>query len=201
MSKNIKVPHSKFIGVSGYARSGKDTFYERCKLHLEKQGKKACRFAFADALKNECDEILSKYTDISAFTEDPEKKELIRPLLVVYGTEIRRKLDQNCWIKKIQDDVIKKLNDDYYVFVTDVRFKNEAEWVKMNGGILVNVQRGDIGPANHEEHKQGHHIRKLVSHKIDWETYGDNKLDQCDEHVLPFLNYLLRASFRPEMLI
>ena len=67
---------SKFIGVSGFARSGKDTFYERCKIFLEKEGKKVCRFGFADALKEECDELLGKYTDISAFTENNSEKKL-----------------------------------------------------------------------------------------------------------------------------
>ena len=60
----------KLIGISGFARSGKDTFYQRSKIALEKEGYKACRFAFADALKYEIDEILSKYTEISAFTEN-----------------------------------------------------------------------------------------------------------------------------------
>ena len=100
--KTIKLSGSKFIGISGFARSGKDTFYERCKIHLEKEGKKVCRFAFADALKSECDELLSKYTDISAFTENKTEKETVRPLLVSWGTQIRRELDQNCWIKKIK---------------------------------------------------------------------------------------------------
>ena len=55
---------------------------------------------FADALKEECDELLGKYTDISAFTENNSEKKLVRPLLVTWGTSIRRKLDENCWIKK-----------------------------------------------------------------------------------------------------
>ena len=120
---------SKLIGISGFARSGKDTFYQRGKIALEKEGYKACRFAFADALKYEIDEILAKYTEISAFTENKTEKELIRPLLVTWGTDIRRKIDENCWIKKIQSDVEKKIKEGYYVFVTNVRYKNEAEHI------------------------------------------------------------------------
>jgi len=199
--KAIKLSGSKFIGVSGFARSGKDTFYERCKIHLEKEGKKVCRFGFADVLKAECDELLSKYTDISAFTENKTEKELVRPLLVTWGTQIRRGLDQNCWIKKIQQDVIDKLIEGYYVFITDVRFKNEAEWIKMNGGLLVNVVRDGVGPANHDEHTQSHHIKKLVSHKINWETFGAENLDKCDEFALPFLNHVLKLNSQPEMIL
>ena len=199
--KTIKLSGSKFIGVSGFARSGKDTFYERCKIALEKEGKKVCRFAFADALKSECDELLSKYTDISAFTENKTEKELVRPLLVTWGTNIRRELDQNCWIKKIQQDVVDKLIEDYYVFITDVRFKNEAEWIKINGGLLVNIGREGIGPANHDEHRQYHHIKKLTSHKINWPTFGEDDINNCDEFVFPFLNQVLRLNSQPEMVL
>ena len=166
-----------------------------------KEGKKVCRFGFADALKSECDELLSKYTDISAFTENKTEIELIRPLLVTWGTEIRRKLDENCWLKKIQDDVESKLFDGYHVFITDVRFKNEAEWVKHNGGLLVNVAREDIGPANHEEHKQSHLFKALVSHKVYWPTFGQEDIENCDEFVVPFLNHFLLSNRKVEQLL
>ena len=179
---------SRLIGISGFARSGKDTFYQRAKLALEKEGYQACRFAFADALKEECNEILSKYTDIDAFTEDEGAKEMIRPLLVTWGTDIRRKLDENCWIKKIQSQVEEKIRDGYYVFITDVRYKNEAEWIKINGGTLVNLTRHDVGPANHEEHRESHRMRPFISHKVYWETFGKEDIEKCDEYVIPFMS-------------
>ena len=140
--------------------------------------------------KEECDELLSKYTSISAFTEDDKDKELIRPLLVTYGTEIRRKLDPNCWIKKIQDRVISKLDEGYYVFVTDVRFKNEAEWIRINGGTLINIARSGCPPANHEEHKQYHFMKSFYNYHVAWDTFGEDKIEKCDEYVIPFLNQL-----------
>jgi hypothetical protein len=185
---------SQLIGLSGFARSGKDTFYERSKLLLEKHGKKAVRVAFADALKSECDELLSKYTNISAFTEIDKEKELIRPLLVTYGTHIRRALNENCWLEKIQPEVIEYLKSDYYVFVTDVRFKNEAQWITMNGGLLVNVARENIKPANHEEHKQAHLMKGLINYDIFWPTYGSDNIEKCDDHVFPLFNHLLQQK-------
>ena len=185
---------NRLIGVTGFARSGKDTFYERSKALLEKNDKKACRFAFADALKNECDTFLKEHTGISAFTEDSKEKEMIRPFLVTYGTDIRRKLDQNCWIKTIQQDIINKLDEGYFVFVTDVRFKNEAEWIKMNGGFVVNVNRDGVGPANHHEHQQSHFYKALVSYNVQWPTYGPDELDKCDEHVLPLLAHMIKRE-------
>jgi len=185
---------SKLIGISGFARSGKDTFYERSKLLLEKHGKKAVRVAFADALKEECDELLSKYTNLSAFTEKDSEKEIVRPLLVTYGTQIRRKLNENCWIEKIQPQVIEYLKSDYYVFVTDVRFKNEAKWIQLNRGILVNIARENIKPANHEEHRQLHLMKGLINYDLFWPTYGKDQLSSCDEHILPLFNHLLKEQ-------
>ena len=185
---------SCLIGVSGFARSGKDTFYERSKLLLEKHGKKTVRVAFADALKSECDELLSKYTNISAFTEEDKDKELIRPLLVTYGTHIRRALNENCWIEKVQPQVIEYLKSDCYVFVTDVRFKNEAQWITMNGGLLVNVAREGIKPANHDEHKQAHHMKSFINYDVFWPTYGAEEIDKCDDHVFPLFNHLLKEK-------
>jgi hypothetical protein len=189
---------SQLIGISGFARSGKDTAFERSKLMLAKEGKEAVRFAFADALKSEVDKLLLEHAGISAFTENKKDKELIRPLLVTYGTEIRRKLDPNCWIKKIQQDVVDQLNLGKYVFVTDVRFQNEAEWIRLNGGFLLNISRSGASPANHEEHRQYHRMKKLISYNIMWDTYGDDNLDQCDEHILPFLSHLIKSKPLPK---
>ena len=183
---------SYLIGVSGFARSGKDTFYQRAKILLEKHGKKAVRVAFADALKSECDELLSKYTGISAFTEENKDKELIRPLLVTYGTNIRRALNENCWIEKVQPQVIEYLKSGYFVFVTDVRFKNEAQWIKMNGGTLINVSRENVKPANHEEHKQLHLMKGFIDYDVFWPTYGEDEIEKCDDHTFPLFNHLLQ---------
>jgi hypothetical protein len=176
----------KLIGITGFARSGKDTFFNRAKTLLEKDSYRCERVAFADALKSEVNQILEPNAGISAFTEDNLDKELIRPLLVTYGTDIRRKLNPNCWIEKIQPQVIDLLEDNKFVFVTDVRYANEAEWIKINQGILIKVERHGILPANHEEHKQSVLLKKFVDFNLGWPTYGED-LSDCDSHIIPIL--------------
>jgi len=183
----------KLIGITGFARSGKDTFYQRAANFLAKEGHSSARIAFADALKNELNELLTTHTGISAFTEEDQDKELIRPLLVTYGTHIRRHLNQNCWIEKVQPRVIHHLNEGDYVFVTDVRYENEAQWINMNGGTLVSVCREGIKPANHEEHKQSVRMKKYVKYNINWPTFGSDKLEGCDSHIFPFLSHLIQS--------
>ena len=124
------------------------------------------RYSFADALKNELDELLVKYTGISAFTENNEEKEIVRPLLVTYGTDVRRKLNEDCWIEKITAGVNTDLQLNKHVFITDVRFLNEAKWIKSNGGILININRQGVGPANKDEQEQYELFKDLIDHKI-----------------------------------
>mgnify|MGYP003326149020 CR=1 FL=1 len=109
---------NNIIGVTGFARSGKDTFYNYSTKALNRA--KCYRYAFADALKEECDSFLQANLGISAFTEEAQEKELIRPFLVTYGTEIRRKLDPFCWIKKVEASIEENhpASDKNFIFIT-----------------------------------------------------------------------------------
>ncbi len=182
---------SKLIGITGFARSGKDTFYELSSRYLESVDKKSKRFAFADVLKSECDEITVKHTGISCFTSNDEEKFLIRPLLVAYGTHLRRQLNPNCWIDGIKDQVRSSLGDGDVVFITDVRFKNEVDWVIAEGGQVVSIEREGIGPANPDEDSQSKLIAPLVNHTLSWETFGKDSLHRGQGSVIPILFNIL----------
>lgn len=184
----------KLIGITGFARSGKDTFYKRSAQLLSKEGYQSTRIAFADALKNELNELLLSNIGISAFTEEDKEKDLIRPLLVTYGTHLRRHLNESCWIEKVEPRVSFHLDNDEYVFVTDVRYENEAKWILSLGGTLVSVSRYGVKPANHEEHTQSIRMKKYIKYNIDWPTFGEDKIEECDKHVFPFLNHFV-ANF------
>ena len=175
---------NKLIGISGFATSGKDTLFKESSLFLNSLGKNASRFAFADELKAECDEFLLNNVGISAFTKNPVEKEIIRPFLVTYGTDLRRRLDPSCWIKKISQKVSIESKQSF-VFVTDVRFLNEAQWILDSGGFLVHVSRSGIGPANGDEHKEFLKYKKLIDLHIKWPSTNEPKL-----YLNNFFNFL-----------
>lgn len=183
---------NNIIGVTGFARSGKDTFYKYSSQALNRA--KCHRYAFADALKEECDAFLQANLGISAFTEEAEEKELIRPFLVTYGTGIRRKLDPLCWIKKVEKSIVKNhpASNKNFIFITDVRFKNEAEWVKSLGGLIVQVTREGFGPANPDEHTQSSLIKPFVDLHVMWPSFGAENLDDCST----YLNPIIKKNFR-----
>ena len=179
---------SKLIGVSGFARSGKDTFCSRASKFLEFHGHTCKTYSFANALKGELNELLLKHTGISAFTEIDSEKEVIRPLLVTYGTDVRRKLNPNCWIESIQDKIATDLSSNHYVFISDVRFLNEAEWIKSQGGYLFNIQRHNVSAANKDEAEQYKLFHHFIDYRISWPTFGEDTLSNCDDYVVKLFN-------------
>lgn len=178
----------KLIGLTGFARSGKDTFYDFAGAFISGRGDCGVRMAFADVLKEECDGLTLPHAGISSFTTVPHEKELIRPLLVAYGTHLRRRLNPNCWIDKIRAPVNQSLENGKYVFITDVRFENEAQWIKSEGGALVTIVRQGVGPANPDEEEQFPLILPLVDFSVEWPTYGAENIDQC----APIVNSTMR---------
>jgi hypothetical protein len=182
----------KIIGLTGFARVGKDTFQIRSKSLLRSISDNfVChRYAFADSLKKECDDFLIKNIGISSFTESTSEKNVIRPFLVTYGTHLRRKMDPECWIKKVRP-LVSSINScpgkSDFIFVTDVRFRNEAEWIKSTGGEIINISREGYGPANIEEKEQSLLIAPLIDHEVFWPTFGDDNINECDHLILPIL--------------
>lgn len=60
-----------------------------------------------------------------------------RSILQWYGTDFWRKKDPDHWVKKVAAS-IKEIDADVFL-IPDVRFKNEANWIRSEGGIVVKV--------------------------------------------------------------
>lgn len=67
----------------------------------------------------------------------------IRQLLQKFGTEVGRSISPNLWVDALMNDYIEAKSKGYEEdwIVTDVRFKNEAEAIRENGGILIRLNR------------------------------------------------------------
>jgi hypothetical protein len=184
-------PKMKVIGISGLARCGKDSFYQISKSILEEKGIQSTRFAFADCLKEECDQILKENIGISAFTENSEEKKIIRPLLVTYGTHIRRKLNENCWIEKIEESVLSKVSEGNVTFITDVRFENEIDWVHSLNGESVHITREGIVPPNKDEAKNNPILKNKSTQLVDWPNFDSIKESDVSNIVNKVLQLIL----------
>jgi hypothetical protein len=177
------------IGISGYARSGKDTFGDALVKILKQYGIRAKTYALATQLKTDIDFLTKSDFGISAFTKDDAEKYIIRPLLVGYG-ESWRKANPNHWIEVLDSN----LESGTLTIITDIRYENEADYVLENQGFLLNINRSIdensfIGPANEEEKLNAPKVKEKCLFNLCWGTMSDQNL--IDEIVESFIISIL----------
>lgn len=173
---------NNMIGLTGVARSGKDTFYSILKKYLEEKNIKSERLAFADNLKYELNDFTKEKFKIDLFDCDPKEKELVRPLMVAYGKCRRAQTEGKYWTSLL-DNKIKKLTDkDTIPIITDVRYieykEDEYSWLKNYNGILIHISRklddgSIVPPANIEEKANDNKLKAVADINISWETCQD----------------------------
>lgn len=127
------------IGVTGEARAGKDTFARLLGEHGYR------RVAFADALK----QVVALIADepVGLYHDDTTKEQYTdalgmtrRQALQLMGTEGGRKvLGDLVWVNRLTRSW-RNAGKPRWV-VSDVRFDNEAEAIRANGGIIVKIVR------------------------------------------------------------
>lgn len=151
------------IGLSGYARTGKDTIASMIIAETEGLDQSFQRRAFADPLKDlalAIDPIIgagSASTDgelfhLSSFVElwgwevAKDRHPEVRRFLQALGEHARGTFGDQVWV----DGLRRSLPPLGYTVVTDVRYANEArqirEWLHRN--VIVRVHRPGYGPAN-----------------------------------------------------
>lgn len=151
---------AKIIGLSGYARSGKDTIAGfAAEFGWERR-------AFADKLKEflyaqdpavvygmDLNETvygpLSTMVNVMGWEEAkevaPDAYGSVRKVLQRLGTEAGRKiLGENVWV----DAVMSTLEVGGRYIFTDVRFENEAQAIKDRGGSIWRITRPGFEPVN-----------------------------------------------------
>lgn len=170
------------IGIAGNATAGKDTLGLHFESFLNELGIKCNRTSFAHALRVEVDDFVRETLGFSAFTQEPEQKKLVRPFLVYWGTEIRRKQNPDHWIESLE------LHEDAVNIVCDVRFPNELDWIKSNGGLSFFVSREKDGkiipPANDYELENNKVLRQNVDYSFVWQTVGVEDAKEIAHEVL-----------------
>jgi hypothetical protein len=126
------------IGLSGKARSGKDAVADKCaelfgwrKMKLANPLKKMCREMFGLSLE---------HTD-GAWKEQPVGTTTPRQLMIEIG-RLGRAVRTNFWVERLQQEILKTPQAQIHTYViADVRFLNEAAWIKNHGGMMVRLER------------------------------------------------------------
>lgn len=179
----------KLIGLTGYARSGKDTIGSRL---VTEHG--FVRVAFADAVRDatlvlnpivtinsdkmgvdewRVQDLVDLYGWEKCKTIYPE----IRRLLQVMGTEVGRDIfGPSSWTDIALRKIAEYANVESLcvgvtakIVVTDVRFANEADLIHDLGGQVWKVERSGFGPVNA-------HASEVLDFEVDYILDNDNDI-------------------------
>jgi len=196
------------IGISGYARSGKDLFTSVAQKGLKEHGIKSEKFSLAYELKNDLKSLIKTKIGIDVFTDDTQSKSIIRPLLVAYGDVMRKTSDGKYWTAKVSQRIDKSKAD--VVFITDIRYdvypEDECTWLnrKMSGKLIhitkfkqSAVPQGkrfsknkivkiyDAAPNDHEL-LNNPKVKSKANYAFEWEDYSD-KLNDTSLEDHPYI--------------
>lgn len=165
---------AKLIGLSGYARSGKNTVADVLTNEIE-----FVQISFADPMRDALyalNPIVGRHSALPTRLQDvinhfgwgnykstvwgPEIRELMQRL----GTDVARKQwGEDFWVKAAMNKATQYPN----VVFTDVRFKNEADAIRELGGEVWRVRRPGIFPANN-------HVSETDMDDYEFDRYVDN---------------------------
>lgn len=168
---------TNFIGLTGYAQSGKDTV---AKTLIEEYGYK--RVGFADPIRDFVLKINPILHDgrrigewVKEFGWDITKAQTeARRLLQDTGMVAREMFGEDFWVEL----AVSNIEPTDKVVITDVRFKNEADMIRMMGGKIFRVTRPGVGPVN------GHVSESdMDEYSVDHVIVNDGGLDNLRDQV------------------
>lgn len=173
------------IGILGEAQAGKDTV-----ARILVQRHDFVRRGFADALKEDVGLSLLHWTDpqyiehrvyarkyVDGLKPFPE----IRTLLQAYGAA-RRALDQDYWIRRLFAWAGREHPGDSLV-IPDVRYRNEAEYLRKVGFRLIRVVRPGHDNGLTEVQRNHPSERELAAWRVDWQLSNDGTLADLAREV------------------
>ena len=191
------------IGLTGVARSGKDTFYSILNKFLKQKNLNSERLALADNLKKEMGHFVKEKFKIELTKCSDSEKEMIRPLMVAYGKCRRQQTEGKYWTSLIDEKIKDSIKNDIVPIITDIRYieykEDEYAWLKSKDGILVHISRrlndgSLVLPANIEEKANDNKLKAVADFSFTWETCQDtNFLYQLMEKNLEKIYELYRS--------
>lgn len=179
----VKVFKPKLIGLAGKARSGKDTV---AKLLQKYNAINTISFAepIRDALRGMIglndDHFHGSLKEVSLGWIDKSPRQLMQTLGTQWGREL---VDQDIWLKLAKRNIEASHRLGIHVVITDVRFDNEAEFIRDNGGIVWHISRGDAPQVNT-------HASEAGVTQAPGDLYVDNNgtLEELESLVLTLFN-------------
>lgn len=182
------------LGLHGLKRSGKDTFAEQFCRTMQEVNNAAWHInSFADPLRK-LGQAMFGINEANREVEIPGIGKTGRQFLQIVGTEVVRQFHPDTWVKSFAH----RISGERLVVCTDVRFNNEAQYIKDNGGLIVHIRRPDLESLD----KDAHVSEAGISHKyIDVGVSNEGTLEDykrlIDMFVYDFVLYCENANVTP----
>tara|TARA_Y100000361_G_scaffold147438_1_gene158976 strand:- start:343 stop:927 length:585 start_codon:yes stop_codon:yes gene_type:complete len=173
------------IGISGLARSGKDTLAGCLKKIIEKEFNcKVEIVSLAKQLKSDLSKVIACNFHFQSDTDDTEDKNLIRPILVAYGEAMKSKWGDDVWVKKLDESLKSRVDKKFYI-VADVRFDFEADYFKDNReATMIHISKnGNEMPLNDVEKVNDPLVKSKCDLQHHWPSYHPDNMHMCDDHA------------------
>lgn len=183
------------IGLHGLARTGKDTSAAYIAMQYA-----FLTYALAFPLKA----ALADMFNLNQAQIDGDQKEVPldligkspRQLMQLLGTEFGRHLvHENLWLILAQQNLANMLELSTFpvpgFVISDIRFENEAKWLRDQGGVVVHLQRPDAVAVNPHVSEAG-----VAVHDNDFVIHNDADL----HHLYAQLDHLMVILTRRQAL-
>jgi len=166
------------IGLTGYARSGKDSV---AKVLVDHYG--FIRLAFADPIRElllEINPILDKGNRLSSLVNEygwdiAKGQPEVRRLLQTLGVGARKVFGENHWIV----EAFKNIDPTKNYVVTDVRFSNEADWIKdIYNGQIWRIKRPGVDAINTHVSES-----EMDSYKVDQIFHNSGSIEDLEAMI------------------
>lgn len=147
----------RLIGIAGFAGSGKDTLADYL---VERHWFE--KYALAEPIKAALNAVFGwrpEFWDSRDWKESFEVRPGVTPrtLAQTLGGDWGRGVSQDLWLSFAQMtwESGTKLLPDYRLVIPDIRYENEAEWIRSEGGDIVFVASPNTYPVARHESENG----------------------------------------------
>ena len=185
------------IGIGFAKQSGKDTLGDALLELFKDQNIVAVKDSFAEGLKKTLLKLFPQVQNRHLYGSEADKMEVIpgltipgkphacgRWLMQFFGTECCRAIYGGIWANQLA--VRAAMQYKKITITTDLRFKNEAEVIKNNGGITIKIDRNT---ESTDEHQSENDLKDYN----DWDLIIDNNgsIDSLRAQAWDHFNTLL----------
>ena len=189
------------IGIGYKKQVGKDTF---ANIILDNfKDRKIVINNMADSLKEIIIKLFPCVEHRHLYGTDEDKNEVIpelngdintgRKIAQHFGTDCCRKIYTDVWVEQFIQRAKRQIGK--IIICTDVRFPNEANHIKANGGILLRINRPSLPADDDHASENALNDYKLWDYNID----NDGSLEDLKSKAIDFFNNIISKRLEREI--